>query len=231
MHEDRVPRATILTFVSKKNGYKLKAKVNYWVRCSTLLRFWYRAFVLFHKKSNSELIHRSLHPCNFPALVWITPVVMEMRTGSGWGKRLMVQTKGWWNDRRKLCQSSPLLFSCRLTEGLKGFPGSPSQQWKITVPPQFSPDMFLLLRTESQTNENEDIYLWSTLKSWHDWQCCTERCQLMNQWNFLAAQQFGAGLEKSAKGGWGLLGQQLPLMMAGSQSQGSRDPFFSLGNV
>lgn len=53
----------------------------------------------------------------------------------------------------------------------------------------------------------------------------------MNQLNFLTARQFEAGLEKSAKGGLGLLGQQLPLMMAGSQSQGRKDPCFNLGNV
>lgn len=124
----------------------------------------------------------------------------------------------------------PCFFWHRLTEGLKGFPVFPSRHWKVPVPPRFSSDISLLLCTENQTNESEGLYLRGTLESWHDWQCLQKGANSRFK-GISSARELGAGLMRNAKGGWSLLGQQLPLMIAGSQSQGRRDPCFSVKSV
>lgn len=109
--------------VSKKNHYKLKAKVYHWVRCLTSLSFSHRPLLFFTKRPTlMSFAVVCTHVTSWLGLD--TPVVMEMRTGSGWGKRLIVQTKGCWNDR-KLCQGSSLLLLMWVNRRAKRLPHLP----------------------------------------------------------------------------------------------------------
>lgn len=220
MHGDRVFRAAILVIVSKKNHYKLKAKVYHWVRCLTLLSFSHRPLLFFTKR---------------PTLISFTLVCTHVTSwlglnyssdGNENGVRIREKThssnKGLLKCQKIMSRIS-LLLLMRVNKGLKDFLILPSQHWKIPAPPRFSSDVSLLLCTENQANESEGLYLRGTLKSWHDWQCLQKGANSRFK-GISSAQQLGTGLMRNAEGGWSLLRQQLPLMIAGTRSQGRKDP-------
>lgn len=126
--------------VSKKNHYKLKAKVYHWVRCLTLLSFSHRPLLFFTKR---------------PTLISFTLVCTHVTSwlglnyssdGNENGVRMREKThssnKGLLKCQKIMSRIS-LLLLMRVNKGLKDFLILPSQHWMIPAPPRFSSDVSL----------------------------------------------------------------------------------------